>query len=337
MRWLPLATLTLLAACQASPPPAAPPPRTRVRTAPVTTETQVLERRLTGYTFPQEAHGPGFLVAGRVTSLLVDAGDRVRKGQLLATLAPEDYALQKRLADIQVEALAPNVARVDRLVEEKALPQATRDEVQGRWRAALTQREQADRLVGHTRLVSPIDGVVLERRTAVGQVIGAGMPAVVILDLSKVLVKLAVTQSDLSLFDVGTEVTVDFPGVAQDRPGRVRTVSLLPDTKTRTWEVEVSVDNPDGVLRPGLLARVSRRQREVRGLFIPLDTVRHDLDRQPLVLVVDPATKKVLPRPVALGDLFGTRVQVLSGLSEGDLLIVEGQGFVNPGDEVQTP
>ncbi|MBP7125083.1 efflux RND transporter periplasmic adaptor subunit [Myxococcota bacterium] len=337
MRWLPLLALAMVVGCQASPPPAANAPRTRVRTAPVAIETRVLERRLTGYTFPFEAHGPGFLVAGRVTSLAVDAGDRVRKGQLLATLAPEDYALQKRLAEIQVEALAPNVERVDRLVQEQALPQATRDEVQGRWRAALTQREQADRLVGHTRLVSPIDGVVLERRTAVGQVIGAGMPAVVLLDLSRVKVKLAVTQSELALFEVGTEVAVDFPGVAQNRPGRVHSVSLLPDTKTRTWEVEVAVDNADGLLRPGLLARVSRQQREVSGIFIPLDTVRHDLDRQPLVLVMDPSTRKVLARPVSLGDLFGTKVQVLSGLAEGDLLIVEGQGFVNPGDEVLAP
>jgi len=337
MRWLPLMALVGLAACNTTPPPPPSPPRTRVRTAPVATETQTVQRRLTGYTFPFEAHGPGFLVAGRVTSLLVDAGDRVRKGQLLATLAPEDYALQKRLAEIQVETLAPNVERVDRLVQERALPQATRDEVQGRFRAALTQKEQAERLVGHTRLLSPIDGVVLERRTAVGQVIGAGMPAVVLLDLSRVKVNLAVTQSELSLFEVGTEVTVDFPGVAEGRPGRVQTVALLPDSKTRTWEVEVVVDNGDGLLRPGLLARVSRQQREVSGIFIPMDTVRHDLDRQPLVLVLDPGTRKVLARPVTLGDLFGTRVQVLSGLAEGDLLIVEGQGFVNPGDEVQTP
>lgn len=310
-------------------------PRIRVALHTVQPRTARVERRYSGYAHPWEAHGVGFLVGGRVTQILVADGDTVAKGQLLATLAPEDYALVKRLADVQVEAIKPNFERVDGLVADKALPQATYDEVKGRYEAALTQRQQAQRQLDHTRLRAPCDGVVMERRTAVGQVIGPGMPAVVVLDLARIKAKFGVPQQDLGLFPLGTQVTVRFPGVAGERPGVVHHVAFVPDPKTRTYEVVVAVDNADGALRAGMLAHLAVTAREAEGLFVPLRAVRTNAEREPIVYLVDPATSKVVERRIEKGALFGTDLEVLSGLAAGDAVIVEGQGFVSPGDEVQ--
>jgi RND family efflux transporter MFP subunit len=317
----------------ASEGPSAPP--IRVATQTVARTTAKVERRYSGYAHPWEAHGVGFLVGGRVTQILVSDGDIVAKGQMLATLAPEDYALMKRLADVQVEAIKPNFERVDDLVADKALPQATLDELKGRYEAALTQRKQAQRQLEYTRLRAPCDGVVMERRTAVGQVIGAGMPAVVVLDLSRIKARFGVPQQDLGLFELGREVTLRFPGVEGERVGTVHHIAFVPDPKTRTYDVVVAVDNADGALRAGMLTHVTVTAREAEGIFVPLRAVRTNANREHIVFLYDAQTSRVVERRVEKGDLFGTDLEVSSGLEPGDVVIVEGQGFVSPGDEVQ--
>ncbi len=310
-------------------------PAIRVATWTVQPSTAKVERRYSGYAHPWEAHGVGFLVGGRVTRILVSAGDTVTKGQMLATLAPEDYALMKRLADVQVEAIRPNFERIDGLVADKALPQATLDEVNGRYEAALTQRKQAGRQLEYTRLRAPCDGVVMERQTAEGQVIGPGMPAVIVLDLSRIKAKFGVPQQDLGLFGLGQPVTLKFPGVEGERAGTVHHVAFVPDGKTRTYEVVIAVDNADGALRAGMLAHLKVTAREATGVFAPLRAVRTNANREPIVYLYDDQTSLVVERRVEKGELFGTDLQILSGLAEGDVVIVEGQGFVSPGDEVQ--
>lgn len=299
-----------------------------VRTKAVAVETRREERRFSGYVYPWDAHGVGFLIAGRVKALHVDLGDRVTKGQLLGELVREDYALVQQLSEIQVTALAPNVQRVDSLVDEKVLPAVTRDEVTGRYQAALTQREQARRQLGYTRLEAPLDGVVMRRDTAVGQVIGAGMPAVTLLELDRVKLKVGVTQQELANFEKGRELPVEIPGFGEGWTGVVHSVALVPDPKTRTYEVTLAVDNADGRLRPGLLAHVRLITREKQGLFVPLHLVKHDLQGRTVTLLLDPATSRVVERPIALGDLFGVDVEVTEGLTAGEALITDGGGFV---------
>jgi RND family efflux transporter MFP subunit len=309
-------------------------PPVPVRTRVLAPETRRDERRFSGYLYPWEAHGVGFLVAGRVKALHVEAGQHVTRGQLLAELVPEDYALVQRLSEIQVQALAPNVERVDALVGDRVLPASTQDELRGKYQAALTQREQARRQLGHTRLTAPVDGVVLRRDTAVGQVIGAGMPAVTLLEVGRMKLKLGVTQQDLASFAVGRELEVGIPGFDGPWRGAVDSVALVPDPKTRTYEVALALPNPDERLRPGLLGHVRQVAREKRALFLPLHLVRHDLQGRAQALLLDRGTSRVVARPVTLGEVFGLEVEVAQGLAEGEVLITDGGDFVVEGEVV---
>jgi RND family efflux transporter MFP subunit len=307
-----------------------------VRTRAMTVEARREERRFSGYVYPWDAHGVGFLIAGRVKALHVDLGDRVTRGHLLAELVPEDYALVQQLSEIQVQALAPNVDRVDALVEEKVLPAVTQDEVRGKYLAALTQRNQARRQLAYTRLEAPIDGVVLRRDTAVGQVIGAGMPAVTVVELDRVKLKLGVPQQGLAPFEKGRALEVAVPGLEGHWTGVVHSVGLVPDAKTRTYEVALAIDNADGRLRPGLLAHVRLVTREKSALFVPLHLVKHDRSGRAVTWLFDAATSMVVERPVRLGEGFGTDVEVTEGLTAGDALITDGEGFVVVGEGVRS-
>ena len=313
----------------------APLPPVHVRTQAVERTTREVMRRFTGYVKPWRAHGVGFLVPGRVSSLTVEEGDEVEVGQLLATLDPQDYALVRDLAGIQVKALKPNFRRVDELVQDQVLPKSQRDELWGKYHAALTQQEQARRQVAHTRLEAPVSGVVMSRETEEGQVIGAGMPAVIILEMKRVKVEFGVVQQDLVLFPKGTALTLEVPGQREPISGEVHHVGLVPDPKTRTYTLQVAVDNADGALRPGMLAHARMSVRRADGIFLPLWIIKRDAQARPVVYLLDEAEGRVVERVVELGALFGAEVAVTAGLEAGERVITEGQGFVSPNDEVR--
>ena len=312
-------------------------PRTSVTTVVVAPSVEEVTRRFSGYTRPWASHGVGFLVGGRVTSIEVEPGDRVTEGQLLATLAPDDYELVQRLTRVQTSALKPNVERVRRLVTQRVLPASDLDEIEGRYDAALIQRAQAGRQVSYTRLTSPVDGVIHERMTAEGQVVGPGMPVVSILDLARVKVVIGVTQTQLGDFRVGTAHTVVFPGLEGKRRATVFHVGYVADPRTRTFAVELEVDNGDGALRPSMLAQVQVVTDRHEGLFVPLYAVVVSAEGQRVVRVVGADGQTVVERSVRIGPVVGERVQVLEGLEPGARVIVAGQEYVGAGDRVRLP
>ena len=312
-------------------PAVLPPLPVRVQT--VAPGLEKTTKRFSGYTHPWEAAGVGFLIGGRVTSIAVKEGDHVRKGDMLATIDPDDYALVEKLTEAQVDAIKPNYERVVGLIEQDALPRAKLDEIEGMYKAAVTQKKQAERQVSYTRLRAPIDGVVMNRGTAVGQVIGPGMPAVVVLNISKIKVKFGVTQKELNLFSNGSVIAVTIDGLSEKIDARVFNVALVPDLTTRLFEVTLEIDNPEEAIRPGMLARIELEVRQAEGFFLPLRAVKRNSAHNHVVYLVGP-DNTVVERPVTLGDMFGQQVHVTDGLQGGENVILEGLAFVSPGEKV---
>ena len=335
--FLSLGLLVTFAGCQqlereAQPVEAPPAPLVEVQRA--QQSDQVLKRSFTGFLHPKDAHGVGFMIAGRVKSIEVKEGDIVAAGQRLAQLTPEDYALTKELADIQRTALKPNVERVERLVEQQVLPRSELDKIQGQYDAAVTQWKRARRQLNYATLDAPIDGVVHELRTAVGQVIAAGSPVAVILDIDSLKAKFGVTQSELSGFTIGQRYQVFFPGLDEQREGVVSHIDYVSDPKTRTFMVSIEIDNQSQSLRPSMLARIEREMARYSGVFVPLYAIEQSA-AGPIISVVDEDKTVIEEREVVLGQSIGELVQIKEGLTEGELYLVVGQEFVKEGQEVR--
>lgn len=305
-----------------------------VRVATVESSEQKITKRFSGYTYPWEAHGVGFLIGGRVTSILVEEGGHVKKGDTLATINPDDYALVQQLSAAQVDAIKPNYERVLGLIKDDALPKAKLDEVEGMYKAAVTMNKQAERQVSYTKLKAPIDGIVMSKGTSVGQVIGPGMPAVIVLNISKIKVNFGVTQKELGLFSIGTEVNVSFQGFPDQVKGVVHNIALVPDVTTRMYELTVAIDNPDEKFRPGMLSRIELNVKQAEGFFIPLRAIKRNSQQQHVVYLVGD-DDIVLERKVTIGDLYSEQIQITEGLKGGEKLIVDGQAFANPGEKVK--
>lgn len=324
------------AAASGCPPRQSAAPPGEHRTA-VTVQVAALEevaetRKLSGDVTPWEVLPLSFKVGGRVARLLVEEGDRVRRGQLVALLDAKDYRLVHDLARTQLEGLEPHYKRAERLAREAALPQAKLDELQARVDAARIQHQQARAQLSYAALHSPMDGLVLMRRVAAGDLVDPSRPVVVLADLRRVKVVLPVAQRDLGLFRRGAALELRAPGVTERYRGVVHSIAFAADPKTRTFPVTLSVENSDLSLRAGMVVEAELEVARHRGLLVPLDAVSRDLAGSPRLLVVDAAGQRAENRAVTLGPLLGERVLVASGLQAGERVVV--RGLVGPGERV---
>lgn len=295
-------------------------------------------------------------VSGYVKEMKVDIGDRVKAGQLLALLeVPElhdelDHALaahRRAQADYRDAHLAyTRLVAVNKdhpnLIAQQDLDTAeARDATaQGSLQAAQSDVERYQTLVGYTRIIAPFDGVITKRYADPGSLIQAGTA-------SNTQAMPLVRVSDNMLLRLDFPVSVDYVhGIRLDAQVRVRIESLggreltgkiarfsdKVDDSTRTMIAEMEVPNSSLELVPGMYANVVLKVAErPRALAIPIEALPAGGKS---VLLVN-AAHEVEERPVTLGLETPARLEVLSGLAEGDLVVIGNPGQLAAGEKVE--
>ncbi len=213
---------------------------------------------------------------GRVAKMYVDEGALIRKGQPLLELET-DYPrinLQRAEADAQRAAAAEadaerDLERKKELIAKDSIPRAvydrsasTYDQAKAAHASAVAQAKMYRQQISDSVLRSPIDGVVAEKRTDVGQRLAEATVALVVVQTSPLKLRFRIPEKYLAEVHRGEEVkaTADpYPG--QVFAGRVTVVGGVIDPATRSFTVETEFANRDGKLRPGLFARVEMSPR----------------------------------------------------------------------------
>ena len=264
----------------------------------------------------------------RIKSINVDAGDHVRAGQELVVL---DMAGADQLR-INLEQIEREYNRAVKLLEIGAGTQQTVDQLKAQLDAA---RSQYDNLMENTVLRSPVTGVVTARNYDPGDMTGS-LPVLTVGQLSPtVKVMINVSENDMNLIRQGLPVTVEFdafPG--ESFAGTVHRIHPTVDTATRTFQTEVRISNANERIKPCMFARVSL-----------------DLGTKPNVVVPDRAVVKqtgsgnkyvyVLRGDrvefvhVELGQRLDNSYELLSGIADGDTVVVTGQTRLADGVQVE--
>jgi RND family efflux transporter MFP subunit len=324
-------------------------------------------------------------VSGYVKQINVDVGDRVQKGQLLATLEiPEMDDDLKRADAATVRAKAEVTRAQDELrraesahdmahlsyqrlfaVSEKKpglVAQQEIDEAHSRDLVAEAQvasaksalaasQEQVNvnaadtqkvkTLMDYTRVTAPFAGVVTRRYADTGSMIQAGtasqsqaMPVVKLSENSKLRLILPVPESAVPTVHIGQQVEVKVPTMNRSFPGTVARFADKLALATRTMDTEVDVPNASLLLIPGMYAEVNLTLKQRKAvLAVPVTAV----DSEGLtgrVMVVTP-NRLVEVRKIELGLETADKVEVRSGLNEGDMVVVGGRSSLQPGEEVR--
>jgi len=195
-------------------------------------------------------------------------------------------------------------------------------------------------LKDYEKIVSPFNGVVTMRYADTGSLIQAGqdsntqtLPVVRVAESDLLRLRMPVPESDVPYIRIGGQVQISVNATGKTFTGSIVRFTRALDPSTRTMLTEVDVPNPKLVLSPGMYAETTLElQQQADALIVPMQAVMQN-GSQNSVLVLD-STNHVEKRNVTLGVQTANRVQITSGLREGERVIASGQGNYQPGDLV---
>lgn len=305
-------------------------------------------------------------VAGKVLErLLVEKGDRVKKGQLLGVLEHEDALArlrrvrasleaaraELRRVEAELERIEKDKRRIEELYRQRVVAKQRLDHILSQYRATVAARDLArarirelEAAVREARvhledhfIRAPIAGVVTQRYVDEGFITDYMLkqPIVAIAQLDPLKVVVNVVERDLPRVRVGQVAEIRVDAYPKRRfEGRVALIRPELDPTTRTAEVEVHVPNREGLLRPGMFAHVRIRLGRRRTLTVPYDAlVRFPGSGVYYAFVVNGGRAE--RRRLRVGLIEGRWAEVLEGVREGELVVTRGQGALRGGERVE--
>lgn len=264
----------------------------------------------------------------RIKSINVEVGDRVRKGQVLVEL---DKANIDQLR-INLEQIEREYNRAVQLLQIGAGTQQAVDQLKAQLDAA---KSQYDNLLENTVLRSPITGVVTARNYDPGDMTGS-LPVLTVGQLAPVVkVMINVSENDLATLRQGQPVDVTFDAYPGETfSGKVQRIYPTVDTATRTFEVEVRIANASEKLKPGMFARVSIDLGTQQNVVVPdRAVVKQTGSGNKYVYVLKGNT--VSYNRVDLGQRLDNAYELLSGIEDGDTVVITGQTRLADGVKVE--
>jgi len=357
-----LFALGLVVACSESPKTEAPggpsPSALSARSRGQRVETTVVEPRLfvervdvSATVTTQQDATLSARASGTVTGV-VDLGDSVKRGRVLARIDADLARAQLAQAQAGFEAAQASLdlardtyERQKPLFEQDVISALEFENIESQLnqaKASLAQSKaavaQAREQLEQSRVVAPFAGSVEEKFVEDGEQVTMGTPVVRLVDASTVKVRGGVPERYAPDIRKGRQATVRFNAYGlEPRTGPVTFVASVIDPASRTFTIEVELDNPSGQLKPEMVARILVERSETPdALVVPQTAVLHDNEGDSVFVVErdgDMATAR--RRRVRLGARAGGEVIVIDGLEAGDEVITVGQSSVASGDPVE--
>ncbi len=273
-------------------------------------------------------------VQGKITSLNITLGQKVSQGQVLAKIDDRLRSLavdnaQQRLADAK-----QNFERFKNLYEGGAASKAQFDQYSLAYENARNQVDQARKELSSTTVTAPISGIITSKQAEEGSFTTMGSPIATVVDISKLKIQLNISENDVYALNLGDEVTITttvFPGV--NYHGKVTFISPRGD-EAHNYPVELSIENKkDKQLKAGTYVDVAfNRQSSVPTLQIPREALVGSI-KDARVYIVDKENSVQL-KPIVIGNDYGQYLEVIEGLSEGDIIVTSGQINLTNGAKV---
>lgn len=263
----------------------------------------------------------------RIQKIYVEVGDFVRAGQIVAKM--DEVSLNQSKLSMANDSL--EYSRIKKLYEQGGVSKSDFDAMELKYNVT---RSQYQNLLENTILRSPVSGVITARNYDQGDMYG-GSPIYVVEQITPVKLYVGISEMDYTRVKKNDTVTLTadaLPG--KTFTGRIARIYPTIDAATHTFTAEVNVANSDRLLRPGMYARVTVNFGSNHSIVVPDDCVVKQQGsgvRSVFVLQADNTVKEVV---VTLGRHFGTEYEILSGVAEGDKVVVKGQASLKNGSKV---
>ncbi|WP_299530311.1 efflux RND transporter periplasmic adaptor subunit [Ulvibacterium sp.] len=280
-------------------------------------------------------------MSGTLQKVYVKEGDKVRKGQLLATI--DDGGVGSQLAQLKTQAALAQTTfeRQKRLWDQKIGSEIQYLQAKSNYEAAESAVNQAKSQLGKSSIRAPFTGIIDDVIKDQGTVVAPGVGSEVfrIVNLSDMYVEVDVPENYLSGVQEGKKAKVFFPVLRDTVVSTIRQTGNFINPGNRAFRVEISVPNKNGHIKPNLTAKVSLNDyTNESAILIPQGIISENAEGQQYVYVAekmgeDKATAN--RRIIETGLAQGRMVEVLSGIAEGELLIEEGARNIKEGQNVK--
>ncbi len=334
MKMLP--ALLLLTACQGKEDRAERPQPVRVKVAAAVREAAPAGPGYPGTVEEENGTPLSFATSGTVKSVHVGLGQEVRRGQLVATLDPTSLRESHNLAQATLRQAEDAWQRMKVLHDKGSLPEIKWVEAQSRLEQARAAERIAAKQLADCKLYAPFSGRIAEKNVEVGQNVAPGIPVASLVTADVLKVRVAVPEAEMGRIAVGQQARVTVQALGgRTFAARVVEKGVVAHSLSRSYDVKLRVEGrPEGLL-PGMVADVAllaSTPAEGAACVLPAGVVQLDEQNRTFVWVVKGG--KARRRAVTCGRYVAEGVEVRSGLSAADSVIVEGQQKVCEGTEV---
>ena len=283
-------------------------------------------------------------VDGIVKNLRVNEGSSVSKGMVLVEINETDYRLEVIRADAalrQAEASLANAKleyeRKASLYKEELVTKQQFDDISARLALADGELDRAKaglslakEKLSKTKIYSPLEGIIREKRLTKGDYVRNGSQLLWIVQTDPLKLSFTVSEKDMGRLKIGQDVLfkVDtYPDT--EFKGRLGTIYPSLEEKTRTLQVEALVPNHDNRLKPGLFAKVTLYTGQARDIVVvPITAVLYEDSRVKVFIAEGERAKE---RPVKIGTKYGEYLEIVEGIQKGEMVVVAGQNNLAEG------
>ena len=273
-------------------------------------------------------------VPGSVSKVYIKVGDRIRQGQVVAEI-DDDMVIQQMEEVKKRWELANDVY----LKQEALWKQNIGSEIQ--YLSAKNNKEALDKAIATIQrsrdlyqVKSPISGVVDECMVKVGQAAAPGMPMATVVNFSKLKVKVDAPETYAGKIRQGNTVSVLFPDLQKEVTSKIAYIGASVSPQNRTFKVEIPIKSNEAGLLPNMATTVRViNYSNGNAIAIPINLIQKDLTNTDFVLVE--SLGRVKKMPVKIGQMYGEKAEILSGLKAGDKIITIGFQDLNEGDAVK--
>lgn len=285
--------------------------------------------------------------SGRVTYVRVQLGDYISKGQVLVTLERDDVNNQMNQAKVSVvqaelnyKQAKDNFTRKQKLFAEQIISQQEFDSAQNQLDIAESQLKQShigvdlvDSQIKNTEVRAPISGYIGSRQVNGGEMVSPGAPLFSIVDLSQVYVTVNLSDSYISQAKVKQQAEVTL-AASPDKVflGSIAQIAPMADAITKTYPTKILLNNSSKVFKDGMLTQVKLNFNEQKNAVkLPIEAIIDETGGKAVYIVEN---NTAVRKPVEVGISDGKFVQILSGLTGGEQVVVMGQNNLEDGLKV---
>ena len=341
--WMLLSVMLLGSSCQQQSAKSGMKAPTRVKTQVVSPGMVDNAQTYVGIVEEREATAVSFTGMGIIKRMLVNEGQAVGKGQLIAEM--DDTQARNLLSGAEAQMTQANdaLARYKMLHDNGSLPEVKWVESQSKVAQAKSQLEVARKNLADCRLTAPVSGIIGKKLVGVGETALPSQAVVSILDISTVKVKVAVPEAEVGGINAHTPTSIQVEAINGSYQGGQIEKGVQADALTHTYDIRINVANGERKLLPGMVANVrfvSEGSQAIGSKMVPVTavqkkTVSTSLQADGCLFVWTVGKDSTAHRStVTIGQTQGNYVCVIDGLNVGDRIVTEGYQKLSEGTKV---